>query len=271
MATAVALNPHPASAARFESLPHGVQLRIFGLLPLDSRLRCTEVCRGWRDCLQDVEAWKHIVVPADSAGPYIWYQVMRAALARTGGHLETLDVSATEFVAPRVLDALTESNNGGALRELRLGYSEFQNEEGVNAIFDLYSKLELLSVPVQWTEPFCRELFHSEPNHRDVRICTLGLDLNEMGKDELRALFTEVQSAVLQYPHTELCSLALDADSDDVDDEVLEFIMTLSEAREPPMRILGLDAFEFAEELWESSVALTAHRVLRLLRDNSLP
>ena len=87
-------------APRFESLPHAIQLRIFVLLPLDTRLRCVEVCRAWRLALQDAAAWRHVVMP-DFAGSRVDPEVVaRAALARSHGEIETLDLSTTALHPP---------------------------------------------------------------------------------------------------------------------------------------------------------------------------
>lgn len=41
----------------FVALPHGVAVAIFSLLPYTSRIRCTAVCRAWRETLRDGDAW----------------------------------------------------------------------------------------------------------------------------------------------------------------------------------------------------------------------
>jgi hypothetical protein len=38
-------------------LPHAIVLAIFALLPVDQRLLCRAVCRGWRAVLGDVSLW----------------------------------------------------------------------------------------------------------------------------------------------------------------------------------------------------------------------
>jgi hypothetical protein len=38
-------------------LPHALALYIFSLLPVDQRMRCAEVCRGWRAVLSDASLW----------------------------------------------------------------------------------------------------------------------------------------------------------------------------------------------------------------------
>jgi hypothetical protein len=43
-----------AVEACFAPLPFALALVIYALLPLDQRMRCAEVCRGWRDALGEV-------------------------------------------------------------------------------------------------------------------------------------------------------------------------------------------------------------------------
>lgn len=117
--------------ALFESLPHAVQVHVFVHLPLDTRLRCVEVCRGWRRALQDCKAWTHLAVPDCQRSGVNPYHLLRAALARTGGQLETLDVSNLEAYEGFLEHALFEGGTALApaqphLRELRLGSVDFQ-------------------------------------------------------------------------------------------------------------------------------------------------
>ena len=44
----------------FAPLPHDLVALIFRLLPVDTRLRCREVARGWRDALEDHRLWAEL-------------------------------------------------------------------------------------------------------------------------------------------------------------------------------------------------------------------
>jgi hypothetical protein len=44
----------PPARDPFAALPHALSLLLFALLPVDQRLRCAEVCRGWCTVVSDV-------------------------------------------------------------------------------------------------------------------------------------------------------------------------------------------------------------------------
>jgi hypothetical protein len=44
----------------FAALPHALALALFALLPVDQRMRCAEVCRGWRAVLSDASLWLRV-------------------------------------------------------------------------------------------------------------------------------------------------------------------------------------------------------------------
>jgi hypothetical protein len=101
-------------------LPPALALAIFALLPVDARLRCREVCRGWRAVLRDRSLWLRLDLSKASGGlaRCATDALLRAAAARAGGRLHFLDVSDCEGITPAcMLEVLTA--NAGALRELR--------------------------------------------------------------------------------------------------------------------------------------------------------
>ena len=96
-------------------LPLPVVLHIFALLPVDVRLRCREVCRGWRAALEERAVWTRL-----SFQGCVWRlndgALLHAAVARAKGALESLDVRSLGshvFDVIKVLEANTEK-----LREL---------------------------------------------------------------------------------------------------------------------------------------------------------
>jgi hypothetical protein len=103
-------------------------LHIFSLLPVDCRLRCMEVCRGWREALLERSLWTRLEltaesgvrVPADEAGLWRegrpWDALLRCAAARAGGTLQSLRVDANRVSHASLLAVATA--NAGALREL---------------------------------------------------------------------------------------------------------------------------------------------------------
>jgi hypothetical protein len=72
-------------------LPLAVVLRIFSLLPPDCRLRCAEVCRGWRAVLRERSLWTTLEVTAACAVSRRWYhrsfdaQLLRCAARAPAG------------------------------------------------------------------------------------------------------------------------------------------------------------------------------------------
>jgi len=66
---------------------------IFALLPVDSRLRCREVCRGWRAFLADVRLWQVLDLSLSSGVARRTLALLRAASKRAQGTLRELDVS----------------------------------------------------------------------------------------------------------------------------------------------------------------------------------
>ncbi len=112
-----------ASATTLLSLPPPLILRIFGLLPVDCRLRCAEVCRGWRSVLAERSAWTRLDVSLAS-GMYPMGRplsaLLRCASARAGGALQSLrvDTHVVDVHEAALLEMLAA--NAGALRELRV-------------------------------------------------------------------------------------------------------------------------------------------------------
>jgi hypothetical protein len=100
-------------------LPRFLALHVFSLLPVDCRLRCAEVCRGWLAALEDPLVWTHLDVSAAAslarpASPAL----LASAAARAGGRLVALDVHACNSLSLDDLAAVLRANP--ALQQLRL-------------------------------------------------------------------------------------------------------------------------------------------------------
>jgi hypothetical protein len=125
---------HDAEAAEcatsaLSPLPLSVVLHIFSLLPVDARLRCLEVCRGWRAVFSERSLWTRLDLSTSCGVERVPLGLLRAAAARAGGLLVALDVFDREFVEAdeeASADALLEvvKANGATLRELRLGFAD---------------------------------------------------------------------------------------------------------------------------------------------------
>jgi hypothetical protein len=109
-----------AVEACFASLPLALLLVIFALLPVDQRMRCAEVCRGWRDALLERSLWTQLDLSEASGGLArpTTKRLLRAAAARAGGQLHTLNVAVCPGITQKALLAVVTAN-AGALRELR--------------------------------------------------------------------------------------------------------------------------------------------------------
>jgi hypothetical protein len=109
-----------AVEACFASLPLALLLVIFALLPLDQRMRCAEVCRAWRDALLERSLWLVLDLSEASGGLArpASQGLLRAAAARAGGQLHTLNVAECPGITQEALLAVLTAN-AGALRELR--------------------------------------------------------------------------------------------------------------------------------------------------------
>ncbi len=105
----------------FAALPHALALALFALLPVDQRMRCAEVCRGWRAMLSDVSLWLRLdFSPAGGvARDAVTDALVRAAAARAAGGLQALDTSQCGHTTQEAVCAVA-ADNAGALVELRM-------------------------------------------------------------------------------------------------------------------------------------------------------
>jgi hypothetical protein len=106
------------------SLPLPLVLLIFSLLPVDCRLRCAEVCRGWRGVLAERSLWTRLDVSRASGVRMVREMegsldaLCRCAAARAAGGLHSLHVDA-HLVSQAVLRDVAAAS-AGALCELRV-------------------------------------------------------------------------------------------------------------------------------------------------------
>jgi hypothetical protein len=105
----------------FAALPHALLLALFALLPVDQRMRCAEVCRGWRALLSDASLWLRLDlspvggVARDAATNVL----LRAAAARAAGGLQALDLTGCSRIWLDTI-RLVAAENSSALVELRM-------------------------------------------------------------------------------------------------------------------------------------------------------
>jgi hypothetical protein len=104
-------------------LPLSVVHHIFSLLPVDCRLRCAEVCRGWRSVLLERSLWTRLELTTESGvrvprgwGSWHWNALLRCAAARAGRALQSLRVEPQLVTLEALL--VVVAANAGTLREL---------------------------------------------------------------------------------------------------------------------------------------------------------
>ncbi len=103
------------------ALPRALFFEVLSRVPVDCRMRCREVCRAWRTALNDCSAWRRLDLSTATGGlaRHASDAVLRAAAARAGRQLQSLDVSDCHWVSPAALLRVARINSG-ALRELHM-------------------------------------------------------------------------------------------------------------------------------------------------------
>jgi hypothetical protein len=101
-------------------LPHALVLLIFSLLPVDQRLRCLEVCKGWFATFNERSLWSRLdmSVTAGLARPAT-EALLRAASARAGGQLQALHLTDCVAMTHEAILAVARAN-ADTLTELRM-------------------------------------------------------------------------------------------------------------------------------------------------------
>jgi hypothetical protein len=85
---------------------------MFELVPVDTRLRCREVCRGWRAVLEDWRLWECCVLAAENVTPLAWRTAafLEAATARAQGRLRVLTLPGWVRLDQDALLAIAKTN-----------------------------------------------------------------------------------------------------------------------------------------------------------------
>ncbi len=140
-------------------LPHALVLLIFSLVPVDQRLRCLEVCKGWYAMLNERSFWTRLDLSATAglARPAT-EALLRFAWARAGGQLQTLHLTDCEAITHEALllicranaDTLTELRMEGSYRgHTQLLYAApFASVGEVEAVLGAAPRLRLLAANV---------------------------------------------------------------------------------------------------------------------------
>jgi hypothetical protein len=104
-------------ACAFPQLPQPVEQKIFSLVPVDSRLRCAEVARGWRATVSQPALWRRVDLSEESGGlaQPASAGLLHATVARAAGALTVLDVSGADI---DVVDLCTALRAARSVEEL---------------------------------------------------------------------------------------------------------------------------------------------------------
>jgi hypothetical protein len=107
----------------FAALPQALSLRIFARVPVDTRLRCVELSRGFRALLAERSLWTWLQLPTSFRSAHAEWSatdcLLRAAAHKAGSSLTALDVTGCERVSrAALLDVIAA--NAGTLRELHV-------------------------------------------------------------------------------------------------------------------------------------------------------
>ena len=103
------------------SLPRPLALAIFQLLPLDTRLRCVEVCRAWRRVFSEPQMWTEIdfwELRDDQRGTPLTAKLLWASVERARGQMTYLDLIHCAADEAAIMAAV--ASNGASLRVLVL-------------------------------------------------------------------------------------------------------------------------------------------------------
>jgi hypothetical protein len=125
----------------FATLPLALALFLFALLPVDQRMRCAEVCRGWRTVLSDASLWLRLDLSPAGGVARATDALVRAAAARAAGRLQALDLCGCEGVTHDAIRALA-AENAGALIELRFATPKFELESRLMSVDELEALLQ---------------------------------------------------------------------------------------------------------------------------------
>jgi hypothetical protein len=193
------------------SLPLLLVLHIFSLLPVDCRLRCAEVCRGWRAVLSERSLWARLELTAVSGvrvrqGRGSLNSLLRCAAARAGGGLQSLQVDKNRVTHAALLEVAAA--NSGALRELLCACTEPPAYSGfpvanIEALVHAAPLLRTFATDLECDAQAARRVLRTEASFGPLRVRRLYASL--YGDDEAGVVAFAADVAA----HTSLQELAL--------------------------------------------------------------
>ena len=147
-ATRVAV--HPALGAEaLAPLPRWFVHAVLLLLPVDTRLRCSEVSRAWRALLADKSLWECIDLSLASGCSRFSLLLFRTTVAKAGGTLRSLDVTGRRAsgISSQKLHSIAKLN-AATLKDLRIYTHTHYSTHAVGALLRAAPSLDVLEVGV---------------------------------------------------------------------------------------------------------------------------
>jgi hypothetical protein len=134
-------------------LPRALALFIFSLVPVDQRLRCLEVCKGWYATLNERSFWTRLDLSTTAGLARRTRQaLLLAAAARAGGQLQALHLTDCLSITHEALFSVIRAN-ADTLTELRIESSGGDHYGGspefVEAVLGAAPRLRLLAADVR--------------------------------------------------------------------------------------------------------------------------
>jgi hypothetical protein len=192
-------NARPTTIA---SLPHALLARVLARLPVDARLRCSEVCRGWRDCLTaERSLWTALdLSPSSGVTHEVTDALLRAAVSKVGGGLQSLDVCGCFRLSHGALLAVVTAN-AASLLELRVADTFPAGScEMAEGLLHAAPRLRQLLVDVLCDAGDATRLLRGEGVFQPLRVCKLHVLAREAGGAALRALAAALAASLpLQF------------------------------------------------------------------------
>jgi hypothetical protein len=188
----------PAGGDPFAALPHALALAIFSRLTVEQRLRCIEVCRGWRATLRDHAAWLQLdLTRAD--GSDCSEALLLAATSRAGGQLRSLRLACGGYELQAALFAVAAAN-AVTLQELRM----IAPVEDMEALLRAAPQLRTLEADIDCKNAAdAHRVLRNEPPFGPLRVRQLFLNASEVTAD------TIIELAAGLSTHASLTSFVL--------------------------------------------------------------
>jgi hypothetical protein len=198
----------PAGGDPFAALPHALALAVFSRLTVEQRLRCIEVCRGWRATLADRAAWLQLdLTRAD--GSACSEALLRAATSRAGGQLRSLRLKYS-YLALHLSLCAVAAGNAATLQELRISapgadYEQRCSVQGVEALLRAAPQLRTLEADVACDNAAdAQRVLRNEPPFGPLCVRLFGVIAHRAAEDTVLALAADLAA------HASLTSVSLE-------------------------------------------------------------